>query len=544
MSNTESVRLSGASTAPIHSSSIAKLRSISGGASGLTLGVGENDSSNWLDAFSEIFARMAASDAAPQVTETTFEPELQQDDSAITQAGDDPSKQQDHAAQQTEAKESSLSDEQVSLALSETGAAVTEMKPVEVESGVEQAVDSESVDSQLESLVSIVEVDAETAVVGEVNPQAISDEVLPIQVESLVNDSNRDKNRGKQNREAVIPVETELADADTVATAKQVTTTDHVGPETDSGNLAAASTDSEETSHDSGRRSRRGRRDRDHDRSNESATQNISNSSPTKRSGGIPISSALSGSTESAPLPATQNVTPAADKQPPSTATSAAAVQATAKVAAAAANAGRATSASSPTGLTSNVQSTARATSPVAEAAGKKPTTPSKHSQASEAVNRAKLIQRVSKAFQHLGPDGGHVRLRLAPAELGTVRLEMRMNDRRIQARVVAESEAAGSALREHLPELRQRLESQGIQIERFEIEVESSERESRSSLGQNHSETHQRGQDGRDGHGRASHTSRGDDVSQTVSRIDSPAGDIGGPLVTVPIQGGVDVRL
>jgi flagellar hook-length control protein FliK len=94
----------------------------------------------------------------------------------------------------------------------------------------------------------------------------------------------------------------------------------------------------------------------------------------------------------------------------------------------------------------------------------------------SEAVNRAKLIQRVSKAFQHLGPDGGVVRLRLAPAELGTVRIEMRIDGRKMEARVVAETEAASSALREHLPDLRARLESFGMQVERIDIETESSE--------------------------------------------------------------------
>ncbi|MDG2221656.1 MAG: flagellar hook-length control protein FliK [Rubripirellula sp.] len=102
-----------------------------------------------------------------------------------------------------------------------------------------------------------------------------------------------------------------------------------------------------------------------------------------------------------------------------------------------------------------------------------------------ETVSRVKLIQRVSKAFQHLGPDGGTVRLRLAPAELGSVRVEMRIQQRKIQARVVAETEAASTALREHLPELRQRLESQGLQIERLEVEIDSGDRE--ASDFQNH---------------------------------------------------------
>lgn len=90
-----------------------------------------------------------------------------------------------------------------------------------------------------------------------------------------------------------------------------------------------------------------------------------------------------------------------------------------------------------------------------------------------DAVARAKIVQRVSRAFHQLGGAGGVVRMRLAPAELGSVRIEMRVQDRRVEARVVAESETASQILREHLPELRQRLESQGLQVERIEVQTE-----------------------------------------------------------------------
>ena len=120
----------------------------------------------------------------------------------------------------------------------------------------------------------------------------------------------------------------------------------------------------------------------------------------------------------------------------------------------------------------------------------------------------------------------------------------MRMNQRRIQARVVAESEAAGSALREHLPELRQRLESQGLQIERFEIEVESSDQETGSFLGQRHSESRQHDPNG-NRNPNQSGSSGG--VSQSVSRSASLIGqaldDDGGELPG-NVDGGMDVRL
>ncbi len=102
-------------------------------------------------------------------------------------------------------------------------------------------------------------------------------------------------------------------------------------------------------------------------------------------------------------------------------------------------------------------------------------------SRRSEVLARVKLISRVSKAFQHLGREGGMVRLRLAPAELGTVQVEMQVRHNRVRARVVAETEVATAALREHLPDLRARLESLGMQVERLDVEKESNAQGPRS---------------------------------------------------------------
>ncbi|GEM_PF-5322041 len=88
-------------------------------------------------------------------------------------------------------------------------------------------------------------------------------------------------------------------------------------------------------------------------------------------------------------------------------------------------------------------------------------------------ADRAILVQRVSKAFQRLGLDGGQVRIRLHPEELGSVQLQMSIQGQRMSGRVVAETEAARSILAEHLPELRQRLAEQGIQVERLEVSLE-----------------------------------------------------------------------
>ena len=541
MSNTESVRQSGANTAPIHSSSISKLRSIGGG--GISLGLGESDATNWLDAFAEIFARMAASDAAPKNSQSSLDPELQQTDSTIHQADHDRSDADDQNVERAEVVDSSTG-EQVSLALPVTKTEVIETGPVEVVN-VDTAVDLKTDDQDTETLVNVIPVENEALVVTDIESNAVDDETRTTVVETLVADDRRSKKDGKRDQGTVLPDPQDSGDIETVGTTKQVTRTEPVGPEIESGSPATFSLDNEKTTRDSDRRSRRGRDDRDKDGGSHSTVpQNSAVASASKRSGGIPVSATQSMSSESTPLPSTQSVASAADSSPKPANASALAVQAAAKLASSAATSGRAASATSSSGLTSNVQPANRSTTPVSESAAKKPTMASKNLQATEAVNRAKLIQRVSKAFQHLGPDGGHVRLRLAPAELGTVRLEMHMHERRIQARVVAESEAAATVLREHLPELRQRLESQGIQIERFQIDVDSSEGEPRGSLGHEHAETHQRGRD--DGTRKRSTSTQpdGDDVSQKVSRYDSLPGEFGGPLVTVPIHGGVDVRL
>ncbi len=159
---------------------------------------------------------------------------------------------------------------------------------------------------------------------------------------------------------------------------------------------------------------------------------------------------------------------------------------------------------------------------------------------ASQAVTRAKLIQRVSKAFQHLGPDGGVIRLRLAPAEMGTVRLEMRIDAQRINARVVADSEAASALLREHLPDLRNRLESFGMQIDRFDIETESGD----SNLGSRFDGNH-RGDEGNDQAGNPFPRRFTPGSRRPVSPSVSPS--VNGPTtgdVVLGNTGGVDLQL
>ncbi len=87
-------------------------------------------------------------------------------------------------------------------------------------------------------------------------------------------------------------------------------------------------------------------------------------------------------------------------------------------------------------------------------------------------ADRVILVQRIARAFQRLGNGAGELRIRLHPQELGSVQLQMQVQGQTVNARIVAQSEMARDVLREHLPELRQRLTDGGLQVERLEVEL------------------------------------------------------------------------
>lgn len=90
------------------------------------------------------------------------------------------------------------------------------------------------------------------------------------------------------------------------------------------------------------------------------------------------------------------------------------------------------------------------------------------------AVQRAKLVQRVSRGFQHLGPNGGQIRMRLSPDALGAVQLQLNIRGGELSGTMVTQTEAASQALREQLPQLRSSLESQGIRMDHIDVRTES----------------------------------------------------------------------
>ena len=87
-------------------------------------------------------------------------------------------------------------------------------------------------------------------------------------------------------------------------------------------------------------------------------------------------------------------------------------------------------------------------------------------------VEQAKFLQRVARAFQAAQERDGEVRLRLSPPELGALRLEIKIHEGALTARLEAESPAAKSLLLDNLPVLRERLAEQGIRIEHFDVDL------------------------------------------------------------------------
>ncbi len=87
-------------------------------------------------------------------------------------------------------------------------------------------------------------------------------------------------------------------------------------------------------------------------------------------------------------------------------------------------------------------------------------------------VDRVRFVQRVARAFRAADEDGGQVRLRLNPPELGALKLEITMKAGVMTAKLETETPAAKSMLLDNLPALRERLAEQNIKVEKFDVDV------------------------------------------------------------------------
>jgi len=107
-------------------------------------------------------------------------------------------------------------------------------------------------------------------------------------------------------------------------------------------------------------------------------------------------------------------------------------------------------------------------------------------------VEQVRLLQRVARAFQSASQRDGEIRLRLSPPELGALKLDIKVQDGVMNARVEAETQAAQKILLDNLPALRERLAEQNIRIDQFEVGLQG-----RQSQGQPESRDSQPGSNG-----------------------------------------------
>jgi flagellar hook-length control protein FliK len=88
------------------------------------------------------------------------------------------------------------------------------------------------------------------------------------------------------------------------------------------------------------------------------------------------------------------------------------------------------------------------------------------------AQQHVQLVRRVAGALHAAPQQGGTLRLRLRPPELGSLRLEVTVEQGSLSARIEAETQMARNVLLDALPQLRDRLAEHGVRVEQFQIDV------------------------------------------------------------------------
>ena len=104
----------------------------------------------------------------------------------------------------------------------------------------------------------------------------------------------------------------------------------------------------------------------------------------------------------------------------------------------------------------------------------------------------SKLVQRVLRGMEQLGNGGGQVRIRLHPPELGTLQMTLKFEATQVTAQFEVENRVARDALLGNSQILKDRLKEQGLEVQKFEVEVRSDVNDSlNSSAGERQGQGH-----------------------------------------------------
>ncbi|MBA2116898.1 flagellar hook-length control protein FliK [Bremerella alba] len=82
-----------------------------------------------------------------------------------------------------------------------------------------------------------------------------------------------------------------------------------------------------------------------------------------------------------------------------------------------------------------------------------------------------RLINRVARAVEST-PPGQSIKIRLNPSELGQLKVEIKIENGNMTAKIEAENPATRQVLLENLPQLRERLAESNINVQQFEVEL------------------------------------------------------------------------
>ena len=85
-------------------------------------------------------------------------------------------------------------------------------------------------------------------------------------------------------------------------------------------------------------------------------------------------------------------------------------------------------------------------------------------------VQQQRVIERVHRALMAAQQRGTPLRLRLSPPELGSLQLELQLQRGRLHVRFQTETETAKQVLLDQWPQLRSRLENQGLRVGTFDV--------------------------------------------------------------------------